>query len=193
MREEGMRCVSAERILFLYLDYSPEILQLPLQPLSREEDAAFHRANGQVQLLGNLAILEAGDVHREGDAVFLGQGVHYAVHFLQVVGTFGAFGGCLARGAQVVMVLGGVHEGLFAHDTPVVVDKDIAHDGIYPALEVGARFVFVFVVQRLERSFLQQVVGVLTVGGEFEGEAQQFVLRVHQFLSKCHTVHNLSF
>ena len=44
-----------------------------LEFLAGEEDAALDGSEGEVHLFGNLIILVACDVHREGDAVFIGK------------------------------------------------------------------------------------------------------------------------
>lgn len=130
---------------------SAEIFQLLLQLLSGEEDAALYGAQWKTHLFGYLAVFESGNVHGEGDAVFLGQGVDDAAHFLEVIGSFGAFKRrFVLRQVQVVVVVGRVDKCLFADDAAVVVDEDVAHNGVYPALEVSLGFILFFIVQSLE-------------------------------------------
>ena len=44
-----------------------------LEFFASEEDAALDGAEGEVHLFGDFVVLVTGDVHREGDAVFVGE------------------------------------------------------------------------------------------------------------------------
>lgn len=44
-----------------------------LKFLACEEDAALDCTEGEIHVLGNLVVFVAGDMHREGDAVFVGE------------------------------------------------------------------------------------------------------------------------
>ncbi len=72
----------------------------------------------------------------------------------------------------MVAVLGLVYDGGGAHHTAVVVYENVAHYREHPALEVGVLNILVLVVEHLQRCVLQQIVGVVAVGGEHVGEVQ---------------------
>ena len=76
---------------------SDKVLEVLLKLFAGEEDTALHCAKRQVQFFGYLAVLEPCYMHGEGELVLAWQRVDDAVHFLQVVGGFGAFEGCVAR------------------------------------------------------------------------------------------------
>ena len=54
-----------------------------------EEDAALDGAERQVHLLGDFVVFIAGDVHREGDAVFVGERFDDCTDFACTVRVFG--------------------------------------------------------------------------------------------------------
>ena len=47
------------------------ILEHILESLAGEENTALHGAERKIHLFGNLAVFIAGDIHREGFAIFL--------------------------------------------------------------------------------------------------------------------------
>lgn len=71
-------------------DLSAIVLKLVLEALAGEENAAFHRAEGKTHLLGNLAVLIAGDVHLERHLIFIGECIDGNADFLSGIRTFGA-------------------------------------------------------------------------------------------------------
>ena len=141
------------RIRFLYL--LPVVLQYPLQLLSGKEYAALDSAERQFEPLGNLAVLEPGYVHEERYAVLARQAVHHAVYLLAVVVVLCGILLELPRLVYVEQVVGMVDKCLVTHLLAVVVDEDVAHDGIYPSLEVGVGGILVHVTKRLQRRLLQ--------------------------------------
>ena len=53
----------------------------------------------------------------------------------------------------------------------VIVDEDIAHDGVYPSFEISIGRILLFVIQSFQGCFLQEVVGFFTVGGKLVRKA----------------------
>ena len=80
----------------------------------------------------------------------------------------------------MVVVLGVVNDGCAAGHAAIVVDKDVAHYGEDPPLEVGVVGIFVGVGEYLEGCVLQEVVSVVAVGGEHVGEVEHIVLKPHE-------------
>lgn len=82
------------------------------------------------------------------------KGIDDAMIF-QVVGTLGSYWQNQSPGAvEVILIVRLVHKSLFANYFPVIIDKDVAHNGIHPTSEIGVGFKFVFVIQSLERCLL---------------------------------------
>ena len=83
-----------------------------------------------------FAVFEAGDMHGEGNLVLPWKGVDNAVHLFQVICAFCAFKSGVTRQVQVIEIVRGIHESLVTHHFAVIVDEDIAHDGVYPSFEI---------------------------------------------------------
>lgn len=75
-------------------------------------------------------------MHGEGNLVLPWKGVDNAVHLFQVICAFCAFKSGVARQVQVIEIVRGIHESLVTHHFAVIVDEDIAHDGVYPSLKL---------------------------------------------------------
>ena len=169
--------------------FLPVVLELSLQLLPGEEYAALDGAQGEAHALGYLVVLVAGDVHREGHPVLLGEGVDGGGDLPCPVRPFRALKARVLREVQVVEVLGLVYDGLGPHAAAVVVDEDVAHDGEHPSLEVGVVDVLAFVVEGLQGRVLQEVVGIVPVGREHVREVQQVALEAHELAFEflvCH-------
>ena len=82
-----------------------------------------------------------------------------------------AFSG-VARQVQVIEIVRGIHESLVTHHFAVIVDEDIAHDGVYPSFEISIGRILLFVIQSFQGCFLQEVVGFFTVGSKFVCKTQ---------------------
>ena len=107
-----------------------KVFQFFLQFLAGEEDTALHGAQREVQLFSDFAVLEAGNVHSERNSIFFRERVDYPMHFFQVVRSFRTFKAGVLRQVQMIKIIGLIDECLVANYFTVVVDKDIAHDGI---------------------------------------------------------------
>jgi hypothetical protein len=59
----------------------------------------------------------------------------------------------------------------------VTIDKDVAHDGVQPTLEIGSVLKMIFVSERFVQGVLNQIFGVVRIFSKVEGKAFQ-VLRV---------------
>ena len=64
------------------------------------------------------------------------------------------------RHAQVIQVIGLVYEVLFTDYLPVVIYKDVTHNGIHPTFKVGVGFIFILIVQGF-KGLLQQIISLL--------------------------------
>ncbi len=157
-----------------------------LEFLAGEEDAALHGAEGEVHVVGDFLILVAGNVHRGGDAVLVGEAVDSGLDLSSAEAVFGRLDARVLAEVEVVEVVGGVDNSGSAHTAAVVVDEEVAHDGEDPALEVCTFGVFVFVVERLEGGVLKEIVSIIAVGGEHVCEVEHVALEVHQVaLESC--------
>lgn len=105
-------------------------------------------------------------MHGEGNLVLPWKGVDNAVHLFQVICAFCAFKSGVARQVQVIEIVRGIHESLVTHHFAVIVDEDIAHDGVYPSFEISIGRILLFVIQSFQGCFLQEVVGFFTVGSK---------------------------
>ena len=74
-----------------------------------------------------------------------------------------------------------------------IIDKDIAHDGIHPSLEILGMHKFLFVVQCLQQTILYQIIGRLPVSSQFIGKMFQFGLHSHYLMGNIHLFHCSSF
>lgn len=126
------------------------ILKHPLQLLSREEYPALDGTQGQLQPIGDFAVLESRYMHQERYAVVAWQAVHDAVDLLAVIVVLGCVVLELPRLVYVEQIVGVVDKCLVAYLLAVVVYEDVAHNGIYPSLEIGVRGIFIHVAKRLQ-------------------------------------------
>ena len=117
--------------------------------LAGEKDAALDCTQRQAKALGNLAILETGEVHEERDAIVARQAVHNAVNLLCVVIVVGDILLRFVQAVYVKLVIGLVNEYLVPYLLAIVVDEDVAHYRIDPPLEIGARCILVHITQCL--------------------------------------------
>ena len=83
-------------------------------------------------------------------------------------------------GIQEVLVLGLVHDGVLETLPLVVVDEDVPHDGVQPALDVGPLLEVVLVAKGLDEGFLDEVIGVLAIPGEAHGKSREEILVARQ-------------
>ena len=98
------------------------------------------------------------------------------MHFFQVVGAFGAGEAGILRHAQMIQIIGLVYESLFTNYLPVVIYKDVTHNGIHPTFKVGIRFIFILIIQGFKRGLLQQIIRFFPIGRQFVCKAKQFFL-----------------
>ena len=166
------------------------IAEACLESAAGLQDAALDGAKRKIHLFGDFVVFVSGHVHREGNAVFVGEFVDGGGDFLGAEGAFGRFEARVLRQVQMIEVVGGVDDGGGTAGTAVVVDEDVAHDGEHPAFEVGVVGVLVFVVEHLERCVLKQVVCVITVGGKHICEVEHVVLHSHQIVLKFSRSHD---
>lgn len=130
-------------------------------------------------------------MHGERDFIVAWKGIDDAMHFFQVVGTLGTGKTRVLGHAEVILIVRLVHKSLFANYFPVIIDKDVAHNGIHPTSEIGVGFKFVFVIQSLERCLLQQIIRFFPVGCQLVCKAKQFFLHCKQIFSKTVSIHTL--
>ena len=128
----------------------PKILQQLLQVLPREEDAALHRAQGEQQALGYLAILKAREVHHKRDAILTRHSINNTINLLAIVVVLSDISIKILRAVYVKKIVGVIHESLVAHYLAVVIYENIAHYGIYPTLEICVGSIFVHIIKSLE-------------------------------------------
>ena len=131
------------------------VLEHFLQLLSCEEYAALYCAQRQPEPVGNLTVLEARQMHKEGYTVVARQAMYYPEYLLAVVIVLSHVVLELMWLVYVEQVVRVVHECLVTYFLAVVVDEDIPHYGVYPSLEIGIGGVFVHVAECLQRCFLQ--------------------------------------
>ncbi len=89
----------------------------------------------------------------------------------------------------MIEVLGLVDDSCRARHAAIVVDEDIAHDGEDPTLEVGVLGVLLGVVESLEHGVLEEILGVIAVGGEHEREVEKVGLKTHELVLECRGSH----
>ena len=85
-------------------------------------------------------------MHREWNLIFAWQCIYDTVHLFQVVSAFGALESGLLWQIEVIKIISLIYEGLVANQLPLVVYKDIAHDGVHPSFEVSVGHVFIFII-----------------------------------------------
>lgn len=142
------------------------VLQKGLEAFAGEEDAALHCAKGEIHLLCDFVVLVAGHMHREGDAVVVGEGVDGFGNLTGGDGAFGSFETRLLGEIEVIEIFGLVDDRGRAHHLAVVVDEDVAHDGEDPSFEVNVVDILIFIVERLERGVLKKIVSIVAVRGQ---------------------------
>ena len=109
---------------------------------------------------------------------YVAKGIGYISSFGLIAGvyylyqSFCAFKSGVARQVQVIEIVRGIHESLVTHHFAVIVDEDIAHDGVYPSFEISIGRILLFVIQSFQGCFLQEVVGFFTVGSKFVCKTQ---------------------
>lgn len=152
------------------------VLEDLLKSLTREEDAALDRSERKIHLFGDFIVLEARHVHREGDAILVGERVDGSGDFFCGNRTFGGVEPGILREIQVVQVLCTVDDCCRTHYLAIIVDEDITHDSEHPSLKVYIVDIFILVVERLYGGVLKQIVCIITVRREDVGEVQKVLL-----------------
>lgn len=143
-----------------------------LKFLAGKENAALYSAQRQIHVLGDFIVFISGYMHRERNAVFVGEFVDGVGDFVCAVGLLGRFETAVLAEVEMIEVVGCIDYCGRTHAAAVVVDEDIPHDGENPTLEVCVFSILVFIVKRLERCVLKKIVSVVTVLGEHECEVQ---------------------
>ena len=92
-----------------------------------------------------------------------------------------------------VLVLRAVEHRVLKLLALVVVDEDVAHDGVQPPFHVGPLLEVVLVPQRLDHGVLNQVVRVGPVSGETECKTAQEVRLADQELIEFEGAHHKPF
>ena len=77
---------------------------------------------------------------------------------------------------QEVLILGLVDDGVLKALSLVIVDEDVAHDGVQPPLDVGPFLEIVLVAKGLHKRLLNQIICVFSVTGEAHGETRKKIL-----------------
>ena len=126
------------------------ILQQELQLLARKEYAALYSTKRKAKTVGYLAILKARNMHQERDAIVAWQTVDDTINLLCVIPVIGDEFVRFTRGVYVKQIVCLVDKYLVPHLLAVVVDKDVAHYGIYPPFEVCAGGIFLHISQSLQ-------------------------------------------
>ena len=72
---------------------------------------------------------------------------------------------------QEVLVLGLVHNCILEALPLVVIDEDVAHDGVKPPFDVGPFLEIILVAKGLNECLLNQIIGVFPIAGETHGKA----------------------
>ena len=169
------------------------ILKHPLQLLSREEYPALDGTQGQLQPIGDFAVLESRYMHQERYAVVAWQAVHDAVNLLAVVVILGCVVLELPRLVYVEQIVGVVDKCLVAYLLAVVVYENIPHDGIYPPFEIGVGSILLHIAQSFQRGFLQQIVRLFLVCCQLICKTLQFRLYFQQFSPEFCSIHYIKF
>ena len=147
-------------------------MKLLAEFLARAEDSALDGADGEIKLLGDLAVFVSGDEKIEWHAVFIGERVEGDRNLLDSVRAFGCVKTGVLTYVKVIEVLGLVDDCSLANILSVIVDENVAHDREDPALEVDVVNILVLIVESLEGSILKQILSLLAVGGELIGEVE---------------------
>ena len=74
---------------------------------------------------------------------------------------------------QVKLVVSGIQNGVLEFLALVVVDEDVAHDGVQPSFDVGALFKVVLIPQCLHHGILNEVFSILRISRETNGKTLQ--------------------
>ena len=117
--------------------------------LTGKKYPALDGTERQAKTVGNLAILEAGNMHEERYAVITRKTVNDTVNLFRVVSIIGDVVVKLLRTVDVEKVVGSVNKDLVARLLAVVVDEDIAHYRVDPALEISPGGIFIHITQCL--------------------------------------------
>jgi len=130
-------------------------------------------------------------VHLEGDFELGVQLVDCRADFLFEIGRFGlGVAGVLVL-REEKQVLRGIEGGVLSGALSVIIDERVLHYRAGPCLQVGGIFKLAAVRQRFQKGVLQQVIGILPIGGQFHREARQHALKIEQFLVKIRHCHIL--
>ena len=153
------------------------------------EDSTLHRAHRDAQFVRDFIVMKPVQKHRERlpeivfelgnrglDIVDIDQGRDRIVMII------------LTR-IQEVLILGLVDDGILKALSLVVVDEDVAHDGVQPSLDVSPFLEIVLVSKGLHKRLLNQIIGVFSVTGEAHGETRKKILMTGQQIVEFESRH----
>ena len=82
----------------------------------------------------------------------------------------------ILTGIQEILVLSLINDGVLKPLSLVIVDEDVAHDGVQPPLDVGPFLEVVLVAKGLHKRLLNQIIRVFSVTGKAHGETRKKIL-----------------
>jgi len=150
-------------------------LDLRFQQLAGEVNSAFDGTERLLQHICYFMVFIAIKIQQKRIAKNFRQLMD---RFLNVFHAQTAFSGVDHRVLVVVqqkLIRRTVEDRVLLHLTTIVVDEDVAHDGVQPRFNIGTYIVFVFVRQRPVQGFLKQVLGSFAVAGKRNGKGLQEV------------------
>jgi hypothetical protein len=134
-----------------------KLVYLILQQTSGEVNTAFDGSQGLIEHDRDLMVFVSFKVKHEGLFENAGQLMN---GFLDILHAYGSFSG-IGDGRLIVVqqkFIGTIIEnGILLGFAAIVVDEDIAHDGVEPGFDVGAYTVFFLVGERSVHGLLDQV------------------------------------
>jgi hypothetical protein len=104
--------------------------------------------------------------------------------------TFGRRKTRFGRAIELIKVVRAGDDTLLARYPTVVINKDVAHDGEDPRLEVGVLGELVAAADGADHGFLKDILRFITVVSKAERETQEAILKIEKLTGKSIGCHN---
>jgi hypothetical protein len=143
-----------------------KLVNLILQQTSGEVDPAFDGTEGLFEHHRDLMVFVSFEVEEEWLLENAGQFVDRLLDIFHPHGCFSSVGDSRLVMVEQKFIGTIVKYGVLLGFAAVVVDENIAHDGVEPSFDVGSYTVLLFVGEGPEHGFLDQVLGRLMILGQ---------------------------
>ena len=141
---------------------------IPFQTFSQffpcDENPAFDGSDFQPQNIGYLSVFVPLMEHFKRNSVFILQSVYCRIDFLLTEVRLRIDVNHIFVLPKMKQILGGIEDGIVPRLFSVMIDERVFHNGKCPRPQIGGIFKLVAVLQRSQKSILQQIIGVIPVG-----------------------------